>query len=191
MLQFIRSTFAMKSNKPGSDYDMADLLAENRRLRAGLEQTQGDVLRLSRALEPMHRVNEELAALQVEATLIRAERDSHRERAEQLTGELAQRHAELGGLREDAAQLARELAQLRGELVQVHGEAERQRAVLQACRERNMRLEEAGQADREHIDRLTAELRAVFDSSSWRLTGPMRWLKRCLSRTTPGTTLSD
>jgi hypothetical protein len=160
-----------------SDYDMTDLRVENRRLRAGLEQMQGDVLRLSRALEPMHRVNEELSALGAEAALIRADRDAHRERGEQLTRELAQRHAEVEGLR--------------GEVAQLRDEAERQRATLQGCRDQNVQLQVAGRADRERIERLTDHLQAVLNSSSWRLTRPMRWLKQLTIRTTPTPTLSE
>ena len=127
----------------GPDYDMDDLRAENQRLRAGLEQMQGDVLRLSRALEPMHQLNEELAQLREEAEQLRAAEQSHRDRAEQL-------------------------AQLRGEAEQ---------------------LRAAGLAYRERIDQLAGQLHAVYDSSSWRLTRPIRWLKRCFSRIIPTSTL--
>jgi uncharacterized coiled-coil DUF342 family protein len=116
----------------GPDYDLDDLRAENQRLRAGLEQMQGDVLRLSRALEPMHRSNEELAQL-------RGETDQLRTEAEQL--------------RTEAEQLRTEAEQLRA----------------------------AGQAYRERIEQLAGQLQAVYDSSSWRLTRPIRWLKRCFS----------
>src|SRR5208283_1387708 len=167
-----------------SDYDTADLFAENRRLRAGLEQMQGDVLRLSRALEPLHRVNEELAAVRNEAALIRAERESHRERAEELAAELAQQQVEVEWLRDQVEGLRDHAAQLRDE-------TERQRDALQACREQNTQLQDAARADRERIERLTAHLHAVFNSSSWRLTRPIRWLRRCLIRTTPTPTSLD
>lgn len=144
----------------GSGYDMSDLLAENRRLRAGLEQMQGDVLRLGRAVEPMHRLNEDLARLRDQAEQLGAAGQSHRERAEQLAGQLAQ---------------------LQGEAVQLKGEAEQLRRAGQVCREHNAELEAAGQTYREHIEQLAGQLQDVYDSTSWRLTRPVRWLKRCLS----------
>ena len=157
-----------------SGYDMSDLLAENRRLRAGLDQMQGDVLRLSRALEPMHRLNEELARLRDEAEQLGAAGQSHRERIEQLTGQLAQ-------LQGEAAQLRGEVAQLRGEVAQLKGEAEQLRHAGQVCREHNAELEAAGQTYRERIEQLAGQLQDVYESTSWRLTRPIRWLKRCLS----------
>lgn len=42
--------------------DLDDLRDENRRLRSATEQMRAEILALSRALEPMHRLNEELAA---------------------------------------------------------------------------------------------------------------------------------
>lgn len=138
------------------DYDMDDLLAENRRLRAGLEQMQGNVLRLSQALEPMHRVNEEMVMLGAETALIRTELDSHRERREQLTHELSQRRGEVEGLR----------------------------AILQGCRDQNKQLQDTCYQNREKIERLTIHLQAVLNSSSWRLTRPIRWLKQFITRLT-------
>jgi predicted RNase H-like nuclease (RuvC/YqgF family) len=109
-----------------SDYDMDDLRLENHRLRAGLEQMRDEVLRLGRALEPMHRLNEEISTL----------------------------HAEVERLSESGL-------------------------ALRACVDRSDR---ELQTQRQHAEYLAGELRSVYASSSWRLTGPLRWLARGLLR---------
>ena len=48
------------------ELDLDDMRGENRRLRAAVQQMQAEILILSRALEPMHRVNEELADLRLQ-----------------------------------------------------------------------------------------------------------------------------
>ena len=133
-----------------SIYSIDDLRVENQRLRIGLAQTQADVFRLGRALEPMHRLNEELAALRDEAKQLRAERQSHYE----------------------------QLTELRGEMEQL-------RADRQACWEHSERLEAAERANREQIELLAGQLHAVYGSSSWRLTQPVRRLKQCFSKIIP------
>lgn len=104
--------------------DMYDLRAENRRLRSGVEQMRDEVLRLGRALEPMHRLNEEVSRLRVELDRHQTELRAYREQAEHLEAEL-----------KAAAEIATASAE---------------------------------------------QLAAVYASSSWRLTRPLRYLMRRL-----------
>jgi septal ring factor EnvC (AmiA/AmiB activator) len=144
----------LEGAKSGSVYDIDDLRVENQRLRLGLAQMQADVLRLSRTLEPMHRLNEELAALRDEAKQLRAERQSHYERAKEF---------------------AEQMERLRAA----------ERANGQAWREHSERLAATERTNREQIELLAGQLRAVYDSSSWRLTQPVRRLKQCFFRIIP------
>lgn len=70
------------------DHDLVDLRAENRRLRSGLQQMQDEVIRLGRALEPMHRLHEEIAQLRAELNQHQTESEACRGRAERLKASL-------------------------------------------------------------------------------------------------------
>ena len=82
----------MTGEPPAAGEDLTDLRVENRRLRAALEQMQGELMRLSRALEPMHRMNEELDRLREEAAHAPPVEDpeaaARRERIDTLSREL-------------------------------------------------------------------------------------------------------
>jgi FkbM family methyltransferase len=66
--------------------DLDDLRAENRRLRAATEQMRAEILVLSRALEPMHRLHEELASWRAERSYVYEMKPP--ESIEQLTNHL-------------------------------------------------------------------------------------------------------
>jgi predicted RNase H-like nuclease (RuvC/YqgF family) len=65
-------------------YEDDDLLAENRRLRSGLEQMREEVLRLGRALETLHGLQEEVSHLRDEVGGLRADSRTDHGRANQL-----------------------------------------------------------------------------------------------------------
>jgi predicted RNase H-like nuclease (RuvC/YqgF family) len=112
--------------KQAPGYETDDLLAENRRLRSGLEQMREEVLRLGRALETLHQLQEEVLHLRGEVDRLRANSRIDHERADQL-------------------------------------------AAL---------VEATARMERDSSDQLTA----VYASSSWRITGPLRWVMRCIRR---------
>jgi FkbM family methyltransferase len=82
-------TLRAKTCQLGLDLD--DLREENRRLRAAAGQMRAEILALSRALEPMHRLGDEL--------------ERHRAQAGSLARSVGERDVELGALRAALEQL--------------------------------------------------------------------------------------
>ena len=84
-----------------------------------------------------------------------------------------------------AEQLALQLAQQQAEMMRMNEQSEIQRTALGECRKISERLEAAVQNHCISVERLACELDAIYTSSSWRVTRPLRWIKEFWSRARP------
>jgi Methyltransferase domain len=107
----------------------------------------------------------EVARYQSVADQLRAETTQHCSAAARLRADLAQRTAEVEQLRAEIAQRAAEVDQLRAEV------AEHRSAADQLCADLTAHREGAGRA---------AELEALYASTSWQITRPLRYCARLL-----------
>jgi chromosome segregation ATPase len=115
-------------------------------------------------IDRLERQADELERLELTLLQTRGERDAVQALAGGLQAELDELTLELARAREDLAQAREDLAQARDELARTGEElawARSEAAVTEA-----------------HLERLNSTHHDLLTSASWRLTRPLRWVKR-------------
>ena len=138
--------------------DMAALTPQLQQARAESASREADVaeltVQLGRARAESASREADVAELTVQLGRARAESASREADVAEMAAQLGQAHAELGRRQADVAEMAAQLGQ-------AHAELGRRQADVAA---------------------LTAQCDAMLNSASWRLTAPIRALKRIISR---------
>ena len=187
---------SLQRQKEHLDELVKDLQFQNRRLSAGNEQLQGERLALHRALDQARsqtgilieprRVVSELQSL------ISDEGAARIENADAAAAQLERVRAEAARIKQENEKAAAHLDRVRAEVVRVEHENEKAAAKLQRAHAETAQIERENekatrqqpewieQERRQRVDDDTFMLQALYASTSWKLTKPVRVLGRLL-----------